>query len=73
MEQDKMEKGFMNKEFMNRIHEPMKDIKKMERYVIERRKQGEYKWKPIKVFLKRELAEKYMKTHNKQEYRIFGE
>ena len=43
------------------------------RYIIERRKQGEYSWKPIRVFLKRELAEKYMRTHNKQEYRIFGE
>ena len=43
------------------------------RYVIERRKDGEYKWKPIKVFLKRRLVEEYMKSHNKLNYRIFGE
>ncbi len=45
----------------------------MERYVIERRKRGEFKWKPVKVFLSRELAENYMKSKNKIDYRIFGE
>jgi len=45
----------------------------MERYVIEHRKKGDFIWKPVKVFLKRALAEKYMRTHNKQDYRIFGE
>ena len=45
----------------------------MRQYIIERRKQGEYKWKPIRVFLIRALAEAYMKKHSKIHYRILGE
>ena len=45
----------------------------MERYVIEHRKSGEFVWKPIKVFLTRQTAEKYLKSKNKIDYRILGE
>lgn len=45
----------------------------MNRFEIQRRKQGEFIWTTIKVFLNRQLAEKYLRTKNKLQFRIFGE
>jgi hypothetical protein len=42
----------------------------MERFVIQKRDWTNGKWNPVKVFLDRLLAEKYMKTKNKQSFRM---
>ena len=43
----------------------------MKRYVIQKRNWDNGKWMPVKVFLERQSAEEYMKSKNKQDYRLF--
>lgn len=43
----------------------------MERYVIQKRNWDNGKWNDVKVFLVRELAEKYLKSKAQQHYRLF--
>ena len=43
----------------------------MLRYVIQKRNWDNGKWIDVKVFLNRQLAEEYIKSKNKQNFRIF--
>ena len=43
----------------------------MRRYVIQKLKRSNGKWLPVKVFLNIQLAEEYLKTKNKTDYRLF--